>query len=97
MDVDTAVAEALNHGSFFFADIQRNQVNDVEREVLLVMARQGEGVPAPRQTLVNHIPSLLALEEALVRLQQRELIETDGNGGYRFQIELVRRWFAERG
>jgi hypothetical protein len=96
VDVDTAVVPALNHGSFFFADIQRNQVNDVEREVLLVMARHGEGIFAPRQTLVNHIPSLLALEAALVRLQQRELIEMDG-GGYRFQVELVRRWFAERG
>jgi hypothetical protein len=64
--------------------------------VLLVMARHGEGIFAPRQTLVNHIPSLLALEAALVRLQQRELIEMDG-GGYRFQVELVRRWFAERG
>jgi hypothetical protein len=97
VDVDTAVVPALNHGSFFFADIQRNQVNDVEREVLLVMARHGEGIFAPRQTLVNHIPSLLALEAALVRLQQRELIEMDGNSGYRFQVELVRRWFAERG
>jgi hypothetical protein len=65
--------------------------------VLLVMARHGEGIFAPRQTLVNHIPSLLALEAALVRLQQRELIEMDGNSGYRFQVELVRRWFAERG
>ena len=93
VDVETAVAPALDHGSFFFADIERNQVNDVEREILRLLARQGEGIAISRQMLVDHIPSLMALEKALQRLQQREFIET-ADVGYRFQVELVRRWFA---
>jgi hypothetical protein len=37
----------------------------------------------------------MALEEALVAVQQRELVSAVA-GGYRFQVDLVRRWFAER-
>jgi hypothetical protein len=37
----------------------------------------------------------MALEQALVALQHRELIELV-DGGYRFQVDLVRRWFGER-
>ena len=94
-DVATAVPAALNHGSFFFADIEQNQVDEVGREVLRLMAKLGEGAATPRQTLVDFVPSLLALEQTLIALQQRELIEPV-NDGYRFQVELVRRWFAER-
>jgi hypothetical protein len=90
-DVETAVPLALDHGSFFFADIQRNQLNAVEQEVLRLLARNG-GEPVPRQQLVDYFPSLMALEEALVKLQQRELIEPMADS-YRFQVELVRRWF----
>ena len=93
-DVETAVPLALEHGSFFFADIQRNQVNSVEQEVLRLLARQGAEA-VPRQQLVAYFPSLMALEEALVKLQQRELIESLADG-YRFQIELVRRWFESQ-
>jgi hypothetical protein len=92
-DVETAVPRALDHGSFFFADIQRNQLNPVEQEVLRLLARTNGSEPVSRQTLVDYFPSLMALEEALVKLQQRELIEPVV-GGYRFQVELVRRWFA---
>jgi hypothetical protein len=92
-DVETAVPRALDHGSFFFADIQRNQLNPVEQEVLRLLARTNGSEPVSRQTLVDYFPSLMALEEALVKLQQRELIEPVVDG-YRFQVELVRRWFA---
>lgn len=94
-DVETAVSPALKHGSFFFADIEQNQVDEVGRAVLRLMATYDEGAGAPRQALVDYVPSLLALEEALKALRQRELIEPV-NEGYRFQVELVRRWFAER-
>ncbi len=95
VDVETAVPEALNHGSFFFADIEQNQVDAVGREVLRLIASHGETAVTPRQTLVEFVPSLLALEQALVALQQRDLIEPVGEG-YRFQVELMRCWFAER-
>lgn len=94
-DVETAVHAALAHGSFFFADIEQNQVDAVGLEVLRLLARHGEGVGATRQELVNFVPSLMALEQTLVKLQHRELIEPI-HEGYRFQVELVRRWFAER-
>lgn len=93
VDVETAVAPALQHGSFFFADIEKNHVDAVGLEVLRLLARHPEGEGAGRQELINFVPSLLSLEQALVRLQQRELIEPI-NDGYRFQVELVRRWFA---
>ncbi len=93
-DVETAVPEALIHGSFFFADMKRNQVNDVERELLYLLAREEEGTAVSRQTLVDYFPSLMALEDALSRLQQREFIQGNETNGYQFQIELVRRWFA---
>lgn len=94
-DVEAAVPEALQHGSFFFADIAQNQVDAVGLEVLRLLAAHEEGQPAPRQILVDFVPSLLALERALAQLQQRELIEAVA-GGYCFQVELVRRWFATR-
>ncbi|MEZ4644981.1 MAG: ATP-binding protein [Chloroflexota bacterium] len=93
LDVETAVSAALAHGSFFFADIEQNQVDAVGLEVLRLLARHGEGIGAERQELVNFVPSLMALEQALLKLQQRELIEPI-NEGYRFQVELVRCWFA---
>ncbi|GAB4268243.1 MAG: hypothetical protein Kow0080_11000 [Candidatus Promineifilaceae bacterium] len=93
-DVETAVPRALAHGALFFADIAKNQVNDTEREVLHMMAAHQEAVVS-RQALVDYIPSLMALEQALVRLQNRELIEQVA-GGYRFQVPLVRHWFQER-
>jgi hypothetical protein len=94
-DVETAVPAALDHGSFFFADIEQNQVDNVGREVLRLIASYDEGDPAPRRALVDFVPSLMALEQALVALQHRELIELV-DGGYRFQVDLVRRWFGER-
>lgn len=94
-DVETAVSEALQHGSFFFADIEHNQVDPVGREILRLMAGYDEDETTPREVLVAFIPSLMSLEDALVALQHRELIEAV-DGGYRFQVDLVRRWFAER-
>jgi hypothetical protein len=94
-DVATAVPDTLQHGSFFFADIEHNQVDAVGLAVLRLMATHPEGQPTPRAELVAYVPSLLALEAALLQLQQRELIEAVPDG-YRFQVELVRRWFAAR-
>ncbi|MFO7678903.1 MAG: ATP-binding protein [Chloroflexota bacterium] len=94
-DVETAVPAALQHGSFFFADIEHNQVDPVGREILRLMSGYDEGETTPREVLVAFFPSLLALEDALVVLQHRELISAVA-GGYRFQVDLVRRWFAER-
>lgn len=90
-DVEAAVPDAVSHGIFFFADIERNQVDDVGLALLRFVAAQGEGAVASQEILVRQFAG--GLEQALVLLCRRELIEPV-EGGYRFQVELVRRWFA---
>ncbi|MEM7332856.1 MAG: AAA family ATPase [Chloroflexota bacterium] len=91
-DVNTAVPHAIEHGSFFFADIEKNQVDLVGLEILRFIAKQGEFGAAKRAQLVEYFPSLLELENGLADLQSRELI-TQADDGYRFEVELIRRWF----
>ncbi|MCB8927239.1 MAG: ATP-binding protein [Ardenticatenaceae bacterium] len=90
-DVETAVPEALIHGSFFFADM-RNQTDEVGGQVLHLLAQAGEKQVVSRSELEGEMGSA-ELGQTLTQLQQRELIEPHGNG-LRFQIELVRRWFV---
>jgi AAA+ ATPase superfamily predicted ATPase len=90
-DVEAAVPEALNRGSLFFADIKYNQVTPAGLALLRFLAAQGEGALVDQATLLHHFPE--ELEQTLARLMRRELIEAI-NGGYRFQVELMRRWFC---
>ena len=89
-DVETAARSALEVGSMFFADIQWNQVNARERELLHTLAATGEG-RALAAGLLPHVGAETGA--ALVRLGQRGII-TEGVDGYRFRVELIRRWFA---
>jgi hypothetical protein len=91
-DVEPAVPAALQSGSFFFADIQRNQVDDQGRALLRILAAQGAGAAVARDDLAQHVAG--ELSEALGLLARRELIEAV-DGGFRFQVELIRRWFAQ--
>jgi hypothetical protein len=91
-DVATAVPRALSHGSFFFADIERNQVDASGAAFLRYLASQGKGVIANQEALTQRFPD--TLDRILTQLIRRELIEKAG-GGYRFQVELIRRWFAQ--
>ena len=92
-DVEAAVPEALAHGSMFFADLEHNQVNEAGRTVLRQLAACGEGGIADRAQLAQSCPD--SIDETLKLLQQRELIEPI-EGGYRFQVELIRRWFMQQ-
>jgi hypothetical protein len=96
-DVEAAVPRALESGSFFFADIERNQVDETGRTLLAALAGYGEGGIAGRDTLATHCQGVdpEALDQALNRLLQRDLIEKSGKG-YRFQVELIRRWFVRQ-
>lgn len=94
-DVETAVPEALAHGSFFFADIGQNQVGERGTAVLQTVAAQGEGAVISREWLAGAVGEN-GLDAALHALVQRELLETADDDGYRFQIELIRRWFAQK-
>jgi hypothetical protein len=90
-DIEAAVPAALQSGSFFFADIQRNQVDDQGRALLRFVAAQGPGATVARADLARQIDG--APDITLDLLTRRELIEPV-DGGFRFQVELLRRWFA---
>jgi len=89
-DVEAAIPEALSVGSFFFADIQSNQADAAGLAILQFLAAGGEGATVSRLTILQHFPDK---SDALNLLLQRELIE-EVTEGYRFQVELIRRWFA---
>jgi len=88
-DVEAAVPAALNSGSFFFADVERNQVDEPGLAVLRFIAAQGEGAVADRAAFARFADP----ERALALLLRRDLVETT-DGGHRFQVELIRRWFT---
>ena len=89
-DVEAAIPEALKSGSFFFADIQNNQIDDHGRDILKFMATQGEDAVISKRTILQQFPNS---ENSLYLLLQRDLIE-EINQGYCFQVELIRCWFA---
>ena len=96
-DVEEAVQRALMSGSFFFADIQQNQINEVGLVVLRFMAKGGEGAVVDEDTLSRHCNcSADELAETLKLLSRRDLIETV-DGCFRFQVEMIRRWFERSG
>jgi hypothetical protein len=102
-DVREAVAPAIAHGSFFFADIERNQVDAAGLAVLRRLAARGPGQGASLAELRAECPTdpdLLATLSPLRRrdlIEDREDLEGDGDGlRYRFQVELIRRYFAGR-
>ncbi|MCB0211929.1 MAG: ATP-binding protein [Anaerolineae bacterium] len=91
-DVEQVVVEALDRGSFFFADIERNQIDKDGLTILRFMATLGENALVERGRLAEQV-CCENLDRSLRLLTRRELIEPV-NGGYRFQVELIRRWFA---
>ena len=93
-DVEAAVPEALGHGSFFFADITNNQINASALALLHYVAAHGEGVSVSEAALAQMFPD--TLDEALDSVLQRDVLEPC-EGGYRFQVELMRQWFAPTG
>ncbi len=95
-DVEAAIPRALTSGSFFFNDIEQNQVNEIGRTVLRVLASLGPAGVASQAALAASCPVKQPgeLDQSLKLLLQRDLIETS-NGAYRFQVELLRRWFAQ--
>ncbi len=88
-DVDGAVPDALERGSFFFADLQRNQLAQSSVALLRAAAERGENalfIPADPSGCAAAIDQLLR-RDVLVRAGD------PSSPGYRFQVELIRRWF----
>jgi AAA domain len=90
VDVEAAIPAALSVGSFFFADIQNNQVGAAGLAILQFLAAQGEGKIVSRETILQEFTDDF---DAVGLLLQRDLIEEAGDG-YCFQVELIRRHFA---
>jgi hypothetical protein len=91
-DVEAAAPAALSSGSLFFVDIQRNQIDATALALLRFLATHGEGSVITLDILSAHcIGDINATLDLLVR---RELVESFAEG-YRFQVELIRRWFAQ--
>jgi hypothetical protein len=95
-DVDAAVPEALAHGEFFFADIEQNQVDSKGLALLRYLATAGEKAVFDGEAFSPYSTEPDDLAPALEDLIRRELIKPVGDG-YRFQVELLRRWFAQDG
>ncbi|HET9221485.1 MAG TPA: AAA family ATPase, partial [Roseiflexaceae bacterium] len=90
-DVESATQQAITTGDLFFSDLS-NQVGDGGRAVLRLIAARGEGVIVDRTAIEREFPE--AIGDVLQLLLRRDLIEMVPDG-YRFQVELVRRWFAQ--
>jgi hypothetical protein len=91
-DVDAVIPEALQRGSFFFADIERNQTDAAGQALLRALAQQGAGAMLPMAAIGQLLPEGAA--PVVANLLRRELIEAV-DGGYRFNVELIRRWFLQ--
>jgi hypothetical protein len=92
-DVEMAVEPALDHGSFYFADIHHNRVDETGLVVLRCLAGAGDDGVASPERIAEQVPPA-ELDRALALLCQHELVEAV-DGGYRFQVELIRRWFVK--
>lgn len=90
-DVERATPQALKNGIFFFADISRNQVEEASLELLHFLAEKGEGATVSKKILSRQFPN--NLQNHLELAIRRELIE-EVDDAYRFQVELIRRWFT---
>jgi AAA domain len=92
-DVETATQHAIATGDLFFSDLS-NQAGEGGPAVLRFIAASGEGALIDRAAIERQFPD--ALDDILPLLLRCDLIEL-APGGYRFQVELVRRWFTQTG
>lgn len=89
-DVEAAARHALQTGDFIFAEMA-NRAGEVGVQLLQCIASQGAGAIVTPDTLARQISA--PIDTAIELLLRRDLIE-HADDGYRFQIELARRWFA---
>lgn len=98
-DVEIAVPRCLETIKFYFSDIVYHQIDVAGRHLLRFLALQGENKLTKLAYLADHAKltgqSIEAFRATMTHLLKRELIEAVDNG-YRFQVELIRRWFLEQ-
>ncbi len=87
-DVEAAAARALETGGFFFTDLI-SRVPEPAAAMLRHLAGLGQGACLPATDWRAAFPD--DFDAQVVALLQRDIIETTSRG-YRFQVELVRRF-----
>jgi hypothetical protein len=91
-DVEGAVQEALHTGDLFFADLCQ-QIGPEGVAFLQKLAQHGPHAAVDRASMAAQLKRD-DLATTIALLLHRDLIE-EAPEGYRFQIELFRRWFAQ--
>jgi hypothetical protein len=89
-DVEAVIPYVLMHGRALFIHIANLPPN--EMQLLRIIAAQGESMILSREALAKQCDLGNQLDKVLLSLVQQEFIEFTSTG-YRFQVELIRRWF----
>lgn len=92
-DVQAAAGRALQAGGFFFADLLNHLPADGEA-MLHALARRGPGACLTAAAWQAEFGQ--DFQQNVSALLQKDLIEVTP-AGYRFQVELVRRWMEQNG
>lgn len=90
-DVESAVVPALDDAVLVFSEIVANQVSPHGRTVLKLLAQLGPG--AVLRSVEQDNGAGVGDNHTWHQLAQRDLVELTSDG-YRFQVEMFRRWFA---
>ena len=85
-DVIAAIQPVLEHARSQFSSIFTSHCSPQESKILQLLAEQREGVDKKNPEI----------EKALANLVDSELIESTPTG-YRFQVEMFRRWVVNKG
>jgi MFS family permease len=92
-DIEEAAKRVFTSNRFFFADITNAQITPTARYMLSYLAGMGKGrmITADewRQLFPENYQSNLNV------ILRRDLVTPDGPG-FRFQVELIRRWFDQQ-
>jgi len=93
-DLEEACRLATLSGEFFFIDIYKNQIQPNMQQCLVYLAQQTEKNPISYGQWKKAVGENLDFTIKLAG--QRDIIKKINGDQYCFQIEWVRRWFAER-
>ena len=94
-DIEEAVQKAIEGGDFFFANIRENQIDQDGLQLLTFLANHESNEAMSQSSLQQCLFDPDQLDQTLALLKRRDLIEAT-KGGYRFQVEMTRRWFAQQ-
>jgi hypothetical protein len=87
-DVEAAIPNVLQSAKNYFIHIARR--SSIEKKILALLAAQGKNAILSKAQILRHYPQV---ENSLANLVQCELLESTPTG-YRFQVEIIRRWFV---